>query len=180
MDYDVNDLKKIRRQLGLTQSELASKAGVSQSMIAKIEAGLIDPSYSHIKQIFDTLSSMHSGRQKKASDVMAKRLLTVHPDAGLREAIHMMRSHSVSQLPVVKKDALIGMVSESDLLNALSGHLNADRVEDIMGDAPPGVAANTSIDVVLNLLKFGPLVAVMDRGVIVGVITKSDIINKFY
>ena len=41
-----------RRKLGLTQSQLASLAGVSQSYIAKLEAGKIEPSYIKIKSIF--------------------------------------------------------------------------------------------------------------------------------
>jgi predicted transcriptional regulator len=41
--------------LGLTQGQLAKIAGVSQSFIAKIESGKIDPSYSKVKTIFDVL-----------------------------------------------------------------------------------------------------------------------------
>jgi DNA-binding transcriptional regulator YiaG len=40
---DPKQLKKIRVQLGITQSELAKAAGVSQSLIAKLESGLVDP-----------------------------------------------------------------------------------------------------------------------------------------
>ncbi|MDG6910121.1 MAG: helix-turn-helix domain-containing protein, partial [Nitrososphaerota archaeon] len=39
-------LKKIRTELGFTQGRLAKEAGVSQSIVAKIEAGSVDPTYS--------------------------------------------------------------------------------------------------------------------------------------
>ena len=48
---DPKQLKKIRVQLGITQSELAKAAGVSQSLIAKLESGLVDPSFSTMKAI---------------------------------------------------------------------------------------------------------------------------------
>jgi len=37
MTYELEEVKKIRKKLGLTQTELANRAGVSQSLIAKIE-----------------------------------------------------------------------------------------------------------------------------------------------
>ncbi|RLG54747.1 MAG: hypothetical protein DRN95_08520, partial [Candidatus Hydrothermarchaeota archaeon] len=36
--FDLSQLKFIRKKLKITQAELARKAGISQSMIAKIEA----------------------------------------------------------------------------------------------------------------------------------------------
>jgi len=46
MEFEINEVKDIRKRLGLTQLELAKRANVSQSLIAKIEAGRIDPRYS--------------------------------------------------------------------------------------------------------------------------------------
>ena len=49
----LEDIARRRRQLGLKQGELAKAAGVSQSLIAKLEAGSIDSSYTKVKTIFD-------------------------------------------------------------------------------------------------------------------------------
>ena len=180
MEYDIVDLKKLRKQLGITQSELAQKAQVSQSMIAKIEAGLIDPSYSKTKKLFSTLDSLRSGNEKKAKDVMERRLVITEPGSEIKSAINKMRKFSISQLPVLDNGKIIGLVSETDLLDALAGHKKVCCVEDVMEDNPPSVSENTSIDVVLNLLKFYPLITVIEKGRLVGIITKSDILNKFY
>ena len=57
-NYELEEIKKIRKKLELTQTELADRAGVSQSLIAKIEAGRIDPTYSKTKKIFAALSDL--------------------------------------------------------------------------------------------------------------------------
>ena len=180
MDYEISDLKKIRKRLGLTQSELAKRAAISQSMIAKMESGILDPSYSKTKRLFSTLDSLRQVNEKKAKDVMEKRLVTIDAEEEIRHAIDKMKKYSISQLPVISHNGVIGLVSETDMLDALMDHKAVRKVSEVMQDNPPSVSANTSIDVVLNLLKFYALVAVKDKGKLVGVITRSDILNKFY
>src|SRR3989442_5090468 len=51
----LGEIPKKRKELGLTQSRLAVSAGVSQSIIAKIEAGSVDPSYSVVQRLFSAL-----------------------------------------------------------------------------------------------------------------------------
>ena len=67
---------KLRRQLGLTQKELARKAGVSQSLIAKVESGLIDPAYSKVVQLFQALElELHT----QENVLHAKDIMTISP-----------------------------------------------------------------------------------------------------
>src|SRR5256885_10717153 len=49
----LGEIPKKRKELGLTQSRLALSAGVSQSIIAKIEAGSVDPSYFVVQKLFN-------------------------------------------------------------------------------------------------------------------------------
>ena len=65
MVFDLGQLKKIRKYIGLTQREFAKIAGISQSMIAKIESGKIDPTYSYVKKIEDALSLLTKEHDKK-------------------------------------------------------------------------------------------------------------------
>lgn len=46
------DLAAWRRRLGYTQRELASRAGVPQSTVGRIEVGLIDPRLSTLRKLF--------------------------------------------------------------------------------------------------------------------------------
>ncbi|HML25821.1 MAG TPA: helix-turn-helix domain-containing protein, partial [Methanomethylovorans sp.] len=48
-----DSIRQKRNELRLTQSELAKRAGVSQPLIARIEAGDVDPRLSTLKRIFN-------------------------------------------------------------------------------------------------------------------------------
>ena len=65
MPYELSEIKKIRKNLGLTQTDLSKRANVSQSLIAKIEAGKIDPTFTKTKKIFETLNDLEKNFIKK-------------------------------------------------------------------------------------------------------------------
>ena len=74
MPYELEEIKEIRKKFGLTQSELAKRAGVSQSLIAKIEANMLDPGYSKTKQIFDALENLTQKEELTAQQIMQKKM----------------------------------------------------------------------------------------------------------
>jgi CBS domain-containing protein len=45
--------------------------------------------------------------------------LTIHPNAPVSEAARLMRDHKIGGLPVVVDGQLVGIVTETDLLNFL-------------------------------------------------------------
>ena len=49
---DPKDIAKIRKRLGMTQNQLSEISGVSQSLIAKIEANKVAPTYRIVKKIW--------------------------------------------------------------------------------------------------------------------------------
>ena len=176
---ELEEVKKIRKKLGMTQTELANRAGVSQSLIAKIESGRIDPTYTKTKKIFAALSELEKKEDIKAEQLMTSRIISISSGASVKEAIAKMKKFQISQLPVIDKNKLVGLVSESTILNALLDS-KASHVMDIMQEAPPIVSKTTSINVVSNLLKHYPLVVVSEGGKLSGLITKSDLLGKLY
>ena len=64
----------------------------------------------------------HSERTRKGTvdTVMTKSVFTVEPDAHVSKAASLMKKHKINRLPVVKGEKLVGMVTRSDLLKALS------------------------------------------------------------
>ena len=108
----LDEIKMRRKQLGLTQSELAAKAGVSQSLIAKIESGSLVPSYDKAKRLIDFLDSMHEQTRLKASEIMSQKVFSITPEKTVKEEVKMMKKKAVSHLPVIKDAMAVGTVSE--------------------------------------------------------------------
>ena len=179
MTYELDEIKKIRKKLGMTQTELANRSGVSQSLIAKIESGRIDPTYTKTKKIFAALSDLEKKEEVKAEQIMTSKLIGINPNSPLKEAIAKMRKFQISQLPVLDEHKLVGLVSESTILDALLNS-KASQVSEIMQESPPIVSKTTSIQVVSGLLKHYPIVAVAKEGKVIGLITKSDLLGTLY
>jgi predicted transcriptional regulator len=180
MAFELKDLKEIRRKLGITQTELARKSGVSQSLIAKIESGRLDPTYTKANKIIEALESETSVKEQKAEDIMNKKVISVSPETDIKEATKLMKKYEISQLPVIEKDNLVGMVSETTILDALISQKKEYKVAEIMSDAPPVISPKTNVSVISNLLKFCPMLIVSEKGKIIGLITKSDLIRIVY
>jgi len=66
---DLSRIAVMRKRMGLTQTELAEKAGVSQSLIARVEAGTVDPRYSKVEKIFRALE-VNGGQVVTAREIM--------------------------------------------------------------------------------------------------------------
>ena len=179
MTYELEEIKKIRKKLGLTQTELANRAGVSQSLIAKIESGRIDPTYTKTKRIFTALSELEKKEEIKAEQLMTSKVISIAPNSSIKEAISQMKRFQISQLPVIDENKLIGLVSESTILDALFKS-KGKLVREVMQESPPIVSKTTSVQVVSNLLKHFPMVMVSEEGRLVGLITKSDLLGRLY
>lgn len=179
MPYELEEIKKIRKSLGLTQTELAKRANVSQSIIAKIESGKIDPTLSKTKKIFEALSYFEKKHEIKANDIMNKKIISIKSDENIKDAINMMKKYNISQMPVVEDDKAIGLISESTLLDALMQG-KGKNVNEIMEESPPIVSKQSSVQVISNLLKHYPMVLVSEEGKLVGLITKADLLGKLY
>ena len=179
MTFELEEVKKVRKKLGLTQTELAKRAGVSQSLIAKIESGRIDPTYTKTKKIFAALSDLEKKEEIKAEEIMTAKIVSVSPSEPIKDAISQMKKFQISQLPVIDNHKLVGLVTESIILDAL---LNSKLrfVKDIMQESPPIVSKMTSVQVISSLLKHYPLVLVSEEGKLIGLITKADLLAKLY
>ncbi|MBW2982651.1 CBS domain-containing protein [Candidatus Woesearchaeota archaeon] len=180
MAYELKDIKDIRKKFGLTQIDLAKKSGVSQSLIAKIEAGRLDPTYNKAKKIFEALDELTQTKEIKAEEIMTHKVVSVGRESGVHEIIKKMRKYAISQMPVIEGDKILGVLSEAIVLDALMKGKKEIKAKEIMQDAPPTIGKNASITIVSSLLKFYPMVIVVEQGKILGVITKSDIIRKVY
>jgi predicted transcriptional regulator len=179
MITDLHEIKHLRKKLGLTQGQLAKYASVSQSLIAKIESEKIDPTFTKAQKIFAALRSLSTKEEKKALSLMNTELIGLAPTDSLKKAIKKMKKYSISQLPVLDEKKAVGLISESAILDAIINSTSSDaEIKTVMDDVPPTIASDASMKVVSHLLKYYPLVLVAERGKLLGLITKSDLLNS--
>jgi len=180
MEFEINEVKDIRKRLGLTQLELAKRANVSQSLIAKIEAGRIDPTYSKTIKIFQALRDMGKEKEITAGEIMQRKMISVQVNDDLKKVIETLKRHEISQMPVTEGTEVVGTISEATILESLLNGKSGSRAKDVMAEAPPSVSRQTPVSLVSNLLRYFSIVLVAEKGKPIGLITKSDLITKMY
>lgn len=173
-------IKKRRVKLGLTQSGLAARAGVSQPLIARIESGDVDPRLSTVRSIITALDDMEKSRIT-AKDLMTAPVISLSPDDAVDQAVKIMERYGFSQLPVLESGVPIGSISESVLVQAMGSRaidrISSARVRELMEDSFPAVPAGMDMGTVSALLDSNHAVMVMEMGKVVGVITKYNIMQ---
>ena len=180
------DLKKFRKNCGLTQQELAERASVSQSLIARIEAGSVDPRLSTIRRILKVLNDTVQ-KELKAINVAVTEVITVEETDSISKASKIIFNHGFSQVPVCDVDEhVIGAIKEttitSNLIKNGTGILS-QPIKEIMtkDDALPMLPVTASLKAVEDLLiQHGdPAVLLINEGKIAGIITKADLIRNY-
>ncbi|BBD71757.1 inosine-5-monophosphate dehydrogenase [Sulfodiicoccus acidiphilus] len=172
------ELKQLRELAGLTQKELAKRVGVSQSLIAKVESGRIDPKVSLVKRILDEIYSVLNTHET-VEKVMKHPVICAEENESLSSITQKMETNGISQLPVLNGDGrVIGMIYDSVILKRLlRGPARELKAKDVMAPVPPLLSLKTSLDVAMKLLHKHQAVLVVDEKLQpLGIITRSDII----
>lgn len=121
------------------------------------------------------------------SEIMSSRVLGLSPSASLAEARTLMQRHHIRHLPVIENEALIGLVSQRDILAAQESSLEQGRngqfleqhrLSEIMITGVTTVSPHAGIReaaLYLQKHKYGCL-PVVNKGKLVGIVTDSDFI----
>jgi len=180
----VTDVRKLRKNLGVTQTELSKESGISQSTIAKIEGGKISASYDTVVILFNTLERMRqiSMRDMMAADIASKKVITIQSGEKVQMAIELMRSTGFSQLPVLSGDVPVGSISERGIFDLLRRGKTMDELKDtvifgVMSDSFPIVNESTPLSAVTTMMGSHDAVLVASRGKVVGMITNADLLK---
>jgi len=178
----LEDIGKRRRQLGLKQAELAKMAKVSQSLIAKLESGKIDSSYTKVKTIFDVLERLEAKNKIQGGKVFSNLVIGVQKDEPLSIVVRLMKEHGYSQLPVFDGKQSVGSISEKAILHQILAGKDIAQISslptgEIMEEAFPQVSEDAPLTSISSLLQVYPAVLMTKKGKITGIITKADLLR---
>lgn len=139
----------------------------------------------------------------QARDIMTSDVVSVRPDTPLEDVIRLMLSHRISGLPVVENGAVIGMVSEGDLLRRpeigterrprhwlqLFGSSETDAADyvrthgvtagEVMTTDVASVTETTPLEDIARLLESRRIkrVPVLREGALVGIVSRADLLR---
>ena len=122
----------------------------------------------HRGDLTDLIARKHAERQT----------VTVKPSTTLAQAYRQMKLYDISQLPVLDRDALVGLLDEEDLLVHVhrTGGFEG-TVEDVMSRDLKLLDAGQDLTEVLAILERGMVAPVVKNGRFQGLITKIDVLN---
>ncbi|MGY6520987.1 MAG: cystathionine beta-synthase [Mongoliitalea sp.] len=119
-----------------------------------------------------------------AREIIASRngsyhLVTAQKGDSVKDAIKLMNTKSVSQIPVMEKGHVIGSITDSKLLNKIIENpaLKDADVSEVMEGSMKFVALDSTLDVLSSMLEKEKAVLVRDEHHGIHIVTKHDILE---
>jgi cystathionine beta-synthase len=121
-----------------------------------------------------------------ARDIIAQRsgtyqLLSVNKSDTVKEAIGLMNGKSISQIPVLDGEEVVGCLTDNKLLSKIIDNplLKDATVEEVMEGSMKFVALDSTLDVLSSMVEKEKAVLVRDTADKIHIITKHDILEAF-
>ena len=122
-----------------------------------------------------------------ARNASIENLLYVNPNQLVSEAIDLMRTNGVSQLPVCKNTPpfaaaeVSGAVDELELMEAIHGDpgILSTPVDKAMGPKLPTIGVGQKLERAVEMLESAPALLVLSGGRPLSVLTRTDVLTYF-
>jgi cystathionine beta-synthase len=160
-----------------------------QSEPKRVVTLVLDSGNKYLSKMYDDFWMIDQGFLQRESfgdlrDLIARRhqehaTIIVGSDEPLLSAYKRMKLYSVSQLPVMQGDQIIGIIDESDLLLAVVDRQDRFRepVRTAMVTRLEVVEPCAKIEDLLPIFAKDHVAIVMEEGQFLGLITRSDLLN---
>lgn len=129
---------------------------------------------------------------KPVSAIMTTKIIAVNKKDELEDAERLFKRHKIRHIPVVQGEAIVGMLSYTDLLRISFADAvddfddevdttvyNMFTIEQVMAKTIVSVNSKTTIKEVAEILASREFhaIPIVDAGVLVGIVTTTDLIN---
>lgn len=118
----------------------------------------------------------------KVNDWMVRSVITIEPDARVKDALMLMKKHSVRHLPVVENGVFVGLLTSGDVKQAiLACMLETMKVREVMLSAPYTIRRENTLEDAARLIyeKNIGCLPVIEDGKVQGILTVNDILKAF-
>lgn len=178
----LQEIRRRRVQLGITQQKLAKALRVGQSTIAKIEKGKMNPTYQLADRIFALLDSYSAAKLGTAGEIATKPVVHVAESDPVRKAVEILQLHGFKQVPVIQGGMCVGSVSERTVSHRMLEKRNlatilGQRVSKMMDEAFPAVPEDVPVSSIVALLQSAQAILTVRRGQVTGIITNADLLK---
>ncbi len=112
-------------------------------------------------------------------DYMTLNPRTVNPDDSAQEIVEKMKTLNYRQFPVVEDGKLVGIITETDLADALIRNKDVS-IKDVMVTEPLTLMENASIENASDIIRiknFNSLPVVSETNELLGLLTVTDILD---
>src|SRR5881409_766326 len=118
---DLEEVPRLRKALGLTQTALARLSNVSQSTIVKIEKKQMNPSYDVVRRVMASLQAELKRQEKRAlvEQIQTRKVQYLEAKLPLESAVAEMRHWKFSQMPVMHNGHPVGSISDKVINNLI-------------------------------------------------------------
>ena len=106
-------------------------------------------------------------------------VVSLGPDHKVADALQMMKTYGLSQLPVLEDGKSVGSIREGRVMAKLldSRELLQSPVSEVMDRAFPVVNEDVGVEAAVKYLKSSPALLVEEYGRIVGIVTRQDVLD---
>lgn len=125
----------------------------------------------------------------RAKEVMSHDVVTICPEATLKDAHEMFKKYDYNSLPVLSEGRIVGIMTKLDLLRAFSYGTRfrrssffdtfSENVSDVMRTAIVSVSPDDDLQTVVDYMVEFALksIPVVDNGQVVGMISRDDVMR---
>ena len=179
---ELSEVKILRKKLNLTQEELCESLRIPQATISRIENGRGNPSYLAVKAIFDYLEHEGLRRKKlerKAENIMTTKIISIDAKSSIKEAVELMNTHELSQIPILEKGQNIGSLTAKKIQKSITDnpelmHASINFIKELPF---PEIEKDWDIKGISNLLTEYSAVLVKEYDEYIGIITDADFLK---